>query len=351
MANKTKAKQQQKQSPPQQKRPAKFLRGGLSPQGETTKNIPQYLTALVDPFNGTTIGAKIPDQDLSYSATAYSDTEQTFATDGTYGVAAAFFYPDPSSDWAPLTASGATNVNVPATWASSSTVPNISSIRAAFGLARCVAWGVRIYCPLNTQVAGGRIHVCLVPLDYAQSAGYAGAIPNSVSTMQQLPGYQNFSLQTLIDQPLLVTGRMSDTSGAYRYRDVGVPWNLGSAQITAGVESSAGWLGIQVIVEGAPISVSAFSVEVRKHYECLVKGNTGVGVIHASAPMPYQPAVLAATNNIVSAVPAVRVTNADGSDEDQLFKDLHSAWKTGLQVANGVGNAVEWMAGLVGMFL
>lgn len=312
--------------------------------------LPKYLLAQIDPFNSTAEGAKIPDQDLTWSSTCYSETEVTLATDATYGLAAALFYPDPSSDQATGTANATTNWGLAANWTSQSSVPNITAIRAAYGLLRCVAWGVRFYCPGAVGTTVGRVHVCLVPIDYG-TTGYTTACPTSVSTMMQLPGYQNWPLQDLIQDTVMVTGRMTDLAGAYRYRDAAVPWNVGSAQVVAGVETSAGWYGIMIVVEGAGVSQNVVSVEVRKHYEAQIKGNTGAGVLHTTPGAPYQPTILAASNNIVANVPPARIMADSGNSERQLWKDIEGAWKTGVQIANGVGDAVAWAARIAGMFI
>lgn len=305
-------------------------------------SIPNYVYALLDPFNSTAYGAKVPDSEMALSTTCYSRTADPLITDGTYGTAVRMYFPDPANRYyAAATFTSATAWTFAANWTSQGSVPNLSAMSGAFTAVRAVGYGLRISCPQAYLNASGRLHVCLCPVDYSRSS-LNTALPLNTNSMMQLPGYMTVPIADLIADSVLVVGKPSD-SGSLRYRTLNYPWNVGSAAITAGLETSTGWLGIMVAVESCAVGVIPINVESIIHYEAQVLAQTGAGIVEPSPAAPHQPVIMATSQNLIASIPAARVIDEEQLVERDLWEDISDIWDTGVKVANGIADAAVWI--------
>jgi len=319
-------------------------------QRKTPSNVPPYVVALVDPFNPMAFTAKVPDAEMAISSTCYSRTTDAAVTDATHGVAALAFFPDPNNYL--ITAASvatATSWTWALNWTPQANVPNLAAIQGAFSSLRAIAYGLRITTPQSYYVAQGRVHVCLVSIDYAR-ATLNDALPQNLANMQMQPGYFHVPLADLIKDSLVVIGKPSD-SGAYRYRSAAHAWNIGLAAIAAGLESTTGWMSIVVALEGCVPNTTVLNIESIMHYEAIVLAHTGAGIIEPTLACPHQPAVMAASQNLIASMPAARVVDEEEAEERDLWTDLSKMWDAGVKVASGVSSAIGWMEGIAALFL
>lgn len=347
----------QKGAKPKNPPPKPTKRGGKrgSPKRPNTKKsggveVPQFLFAQLDPFNARSAQAKIPDNQLAQSATNRALQLTVGTTDATNGVAVGLYYCDPASFLrGPATVASSSSWTWSADWSVGSSLSNYGAIQSNFCMTRCVGYGLKIQAYTSPTATVGRLHVCLVPIDYSASS-WNTAIPLNFTQMAQQPGYLNVPLNSLItDKALTVVGKPYDDE-AFAYRSTAFAWNIAGTQITSGVISNTGWSAILIATEGCPTNTTVYDVEFVAHYESLIRPQIGTSVLDPSPAMPYQPNIMAAANNVVNNVPPVRQVALDAGEGD-FWNDIEKVWKTGVQVASGVGDAMAWVEGLAGLFL
>lgn len=310
---------------------------------------PPFVVAKFDPFNPEAFGVKVPDENQTPSYTFYSRYNVAPTTDGTYGSSAALFMPDPTLTYVlNASATAATTVTWPATYGSAQTVPNIATIKTNIELLRPVSWGIRASALQSFTNAQGKIHFCLVPIDFAAAnTSWASFTPTTVAAMKEMPGYTYVPTADLIQDDMLCVGKTFDAS-SYRYRSSQNSWFPGTTP-PANIETAYGWFGILAFIEGAGTSVTPIDFDVIIHYEGISKA--AGGLYDATPPAAYQPAIMAATTNITEVVPSSRVVDNAGVAEASFMDKLTEVWDGAVTVATGVASAVGWGAKIAAMFL
>lgn len=308
----------------------------------TKRLLPTFAISLLDPFNDAARGARVPDADMS-SSTAFNCIYRTSpTTDGTYGSVATVFSPDPGSCcYTSATVTSAIACTWAANWTAQSTPGNITPIRTAIAVARCTGFGVRISGLEAETAAKGKIHVAHFPVDYSETS-LNTALPTTVGNIATLPGYQCYPISSLDDGTLEVVGRPMDAS-AFRYRSTAQPWNIGSAEVVAGLESSIGWMHIIVFIEGANTSVVPVQLHALYHYEGISK--PGENLMADEPPPPYQPNTMAAITNLAAATPTARVIPQgdlyDGDWIDKIERGFNVAYNIVSRVAPYAGTIAD----------
>jgi len=313
-------------------------------------NLPQYAIARFDPFNPNAYGVKVPDENQTYALAFQGHLSTSIVTDAAFGTGGFFFTPDPNFiGVGPLAITSPGNFTWPLGYLGASTVGNIVAIQSQFAMSRCVAWGVKLSASQSFSNVAGRVHVCLIAEDFSK-AGFAGFLPVNVGQMKALPGYNYTTVGELIQNEFLLCGRVEDAS-AHRYRTTASPWLTGSVPTypTTTSETSPGWYGILVIVEGASNASAVIDGDIILHYEGIA--HTGDTIFQNSPPAPYQPVVMAAVNNISAIVPPARVVDDAGVGEDTFWGAIKNAWGLATKIAQGVGDAIDLAGDFAAMFL
>jgi hypothetical protein len=270
-------------------------------------------------------------------------------TDGTFGTAATLIGPDPSfvainylvgvtgGSWAWPTWAAATIIGV----------PNVAAIRSQFNTIRAVAFGVKATASQSFSTAQGRVHVCLVSVD--SLATTASELPTSVAQMKVMPGYNFAPLADLIQGQIYGLGR-STSNASERYRSplsvwMGATstWNVGNYG-----ENEAGWFYLLFAIESATTSTTAVDLDIIIHYEGI---SLPSATVYADTPAaPYQPVIMSAVDNITSAIPAGRVIDDAGVQQEGFWGKLEGVWDTALKIGQGIGSAVDWFDSIAGWF-
>jgi hypothetical protein len=303
--------------------------------------MPQYVIARTNPFDDDALGVKVPDDNLAPSATTLSRYDVLGYADGN-SIYANLFTPDPSgTSFVPTSSTAAGVLTWAANWTAANTVSNIAAIRGSLGLLRPVAWGLRASCLYSPNNAQGRVHVCLVGVDYSLG-GINGSAPTTSAAMKLQPGYFTCMISEIISDSLILVGKPTD-NGAYRYRSTANQWLA-----TAGnMEDSSGWYGIMILVEGAIASTNCLRIEVVAHYEGLPLGTTGA-LIEATPAAPHQPLLMAATENTVAVLP---VAHTIDDAHDSFVERVVQAWDKAVAFATTIGQYASTAAKFAELFI
>lgn len=294
------------------------------PVNTATYRMPQYVKALLDPFAQEGHGVKVPDvnQMPSIATTVwgygYIDADAN-------GISAMMVTADPNDDnYLSGAATGSSWIwggGGTTGWETIPTATNQAMVnfRANVSTYRNVAWGIKVSCPRSIAEAAGTVHVCLVPSDYGEAPG--ASMPTSIGGMKTMPGYMNVPVANLIQDSLVIPGRLMD-EGAFRYRASGRPWFVHTTDPQLNLETSTGWSHILVVVEGAPASMfKILNVESVRHLEGVARPSTAAMTANIT-PAPYLPQVISAAMNMMRDIPYTRIL--DGSAATTMI----GWWKT-----------------------
>lgn len=271
--------------------------------------------------------------------------------------------------------------------------PNIGAIRNQYSAARLVSGGVKISGTQNFSTVSGTIHMApvfvnmsktvsnqeypggaseTVPTAFLMTNGWQPALPQSLSDLAELPGYQAYPVSSLQSGDLIGLFKRAGDE-ALLFKPLGTAWgmdqqiNNGSMSLstrygTANIPDNYGHYCICVYVEGAlsstggalPTNTPLIRVQMRNHYEAQLNARSmtfgvvassvvasTVGVADAHMAAPHQPLLLAAADNLCTSVPAVREVAADGDTENAFIDTVASYWGTAKNIASSVFAAYD----------
>lgn len=299
------------------------------------------------------------------------------------GVSETFLWPNGNNPFTNVAGTenffGASTGNIGIDYVSNS----IGSIRRQFNALRLVSGGMKITGVQNFSTVSGTIHVAPVFIPFAQmtdnlmfvgggqervqdyeiTAGWQTALPNSLSDMSALPGYQAYPMSSLQSGDLVCLFKRSGPA-ALNFKPSTTAWclndqNSDQPENRMGANNNpvdTGHYAIIVLIEGAlnstgaalPAAANLARVQLRCHYECTFQnrgiqfGASGSGALLAanigSVPdahmsPPHQPLLLAAADNLSTAVPAVREVSADGDSEEGFYETVSNLWNTATGIA------------------
>jgi hypothetical protein len=282
--------------------------------------------------------------------------------------------------------SGQTNID--------NVVANIGAIRNQYSGCRLVSGGVKITGTQNFATVSGTIHMAPVfvnlsrtvsnqefpggtqqnnPVLYEMVNGWQPALPNGLSDLTELPGYQSFPMSSLQSGDLLGLFKRAGPA-ALNFKPTGSAWGMNDgsgidgfgagSQFRYGTDDNPDGFGhycIVVFIEGALSSTGGVlaagtplcRLQVRNHYEAqfnarsltfgVLPGNTWTaglgGAVDAHVSAPYQPLLMAAADNMCTAIPAVREVAADGDAESVFVDNVMEFWGTAKSIASSLSGA------------
>jgi len=300
------------------------------------KALPLFTVAQLDPFNEAVKGIKVPDESTAPSYTAMSREVKTMGTDGTYGNGITVFRYHPKVSTVGANIGAGNTWSYVASFGSSGSVGNQSTLSSTFGAMRCVAWGLRVTSRLAASTAAGMVHVCEVA---EQLDGSTWTYPTSLASMALMPGYKKVPIADLVHDQLLVPGRITDAT-AFRYINPGTP----DVPTDSSVPTS-GWTAILVYIESGASVTNAIDVDVVHHWEALPTGNS-TPVFAPTDATPYSPAALAATKYVVEKSNMVRVVSETMNDKG-FWNEVANTFQAGISIATGLYNGMELLGALL----
>jgi len=288
--------------------------------------LPQYAVAQIDPFAPEAFGAKIPDMSALPTAVAFSRNLGSLSTSATIGGIGVVYRADPNTAGWQMTAVSGTTWTIPAAFGQAFGVNNSATLISAFSALRPVAFGVKISCRQAYTAATGMVHIALIP-DIADQATFVA--PLSTSAMAQAPYYRRVPLADLIEDDIIVAGKVTDDT-AFKFLD---PTNASIHGI--GNIAATGWSQIMIWVESAVSIQNVIDFEIIWHWECLVGPTGATGVIVATEALPYSPGALAATKYVAEHTEPVKVVRESQDDTGFFWKDILNTYRLGVNIANG----------------
>lgn len=253
--------------------------------------IPQFAIAQMDPFDPKARGVRVPDESTAPSS-PFKLYDTTTLVGGSGGVpvaneaACGIFLPN-SAQYAlrqSSSSNGTTTWTWPTSWApaggfSAVNPSKASSVVSQYSVARPVAHGIRITCPLAPTSVTGYCHIALITLDIYGANGDDpnamagdGKLPTTVADMRELPHYRRVTLASLTQEPMTVVNKFLDTT-AFRYVDTSstelaaVTDTTGQPKGTFHVPQS--WMAVVVAVEshGQAAGTTIVTIENITHFE------------------------------------------------------------------------------------
>lgn len=321
---------------------------------------PQFMLAQLNPFDPAARGVRVPDESTAPSS-AFHLFDNDSITPSSGGVAvnneicAGLYLPNCNTYKYSQSATsvGITTVTWDATFTPITQPSKLSSVVAQYSVARPVAHGIRLTCPLAPTTVTGFAHIALLSIDTYNSNGLNGLftngiLPNSVAGMRELPHYRRVTLASLTQEPLVVVNKYLDTT-AFRYVDTNS--NELAAFSAEGVfHVPQSWMAILVMVEGHSQSpgTSVLNVDNMCHFEGQSKAS---GLNTDDSAETANPDVFDGTSSAAGQSPASYLSSEQGT-VGGLFTNKFNDWITQFgrattrQVVNTASRAAA--AGIVG---
>jgi len=226
--------------------------------------LPKFMMAQIDPFHPDSYNVRVPDESTAPSSAFFLFDSINLATASLGNAVARYFFPSCHT-----VAVQSVEVN-PQSWTWSGAYSNVINparsvlAQTQYSVARPVAHGVKISCPMAPTSVTGFCHIALYTLDLYGNTTWA--LPTNVSQMTECPFYRRVTLASLTQNALIVVNKYLDQT-AFRYIDTGSNEAFEAGKGSFHVPSS--WMGIMVVVEGhsAAIVQSIVNVESIAHFE------------------------------------------------------------------------------------
>lgn len=261
-------------------------------------------------------------------------------------------------------------------------LPSLLTLRQLFSGVRLVTGGVKMTSNMNFSSVSGTIHVCPVfvntshdtstgassnPTTDTLQNGWQTALPQSLADMINLPGYKHFALSSLQADEVVALFRpygpesrlFKPTSGAWGMDESGpgLGGSLANRHGDSNNPDSVGHYSICVYIDGVsqipggpavPLT-PLIELEELLHLECqpnpssavISSGLTlGSGTAMCAMSPPFQPLLMAASDNLSADVPVVRCIDASGVEEERFVNDVVNTWKGAARIASSVVSAV-----------
>lgn len=247
-----------------------------------------FLIANMNPFLPDAFNARVPDASTAPSSAVTLRDENQLTASAATNLVSAFFQPNFNAAYVVATQVSSSAVSWGASYAANGTSwTRLSSFTSTYNLARPVAHGVRLSCPLPPTSAAGYVHIALYSMSTYGQATWE--IPTTVAMMRDLPSYKKLTLASLTQNPVVVVNKFLDQT-AFHYVD---------SQCTEAQQSSYnqfqvphGWMGILVMVDGHGVTTPCLDYEVILH----VEGQARFGTLNGDAsPEPEHEEIVQAT--------------------------------------------------------
>jgi hypothetical protein len=275
------------------------------------------------------------------------------------------------------------------------TIGNLTGLRQLYSSGRLVAGGVKFTSTMNFSTVSGTIH--MAPYAYnlnnvtttfgptiggatnptltEMANGWQPALPANLAAMANLPGYVQYPLSSLEqDEMVSVFKRFGEEALLFKPltnawgMDDRVNQSLAVRQGDANIPSTLGHYGILMFIDGVvtsaggavPVDTPLLEYEYRTHYECqptaavslatvgLTSTLYASGATSLCSPSPYfQPLLMAAADNLVAEVPAVRCVDDAGVEEGGFLDEVTRLWSSATSIASSVSTAIPSIAGLM----
>jgi len=215
----------------------------------------KFALAQLDPFHSNAMGAKVPDSNTQPSIST-TDIEQNSL--GTSAVATdlngiAF---RPQYTWSAIAATSGAILNWGALYATNAgNRTKRTAYNTAIELTRPVAHAVRLSCSLAPTAASGFVHIAISTETTFGATSWQ--FPTTVAQISGCQFYKRVTLASLTQAPITVINKWIDDT-AFRYSAPASDLAQASAQT---FQTDFSWGVIVIILEGAPVSVSALSAE------------------------------------------------------------------------------------------
>jgi len=216
----------------------------------------KFIMAQLDPFDAACQGAKIPDSNTIPSVANLDIEIEPLTTTPTanFLVGKAF---RPNYTWATVSLTPGVNLTNPAAWGGGISRQKRAAYIAAAELTRPVAHALRLSSSLSPTTASGFVHICLTTEAIAPNVT-TWDYPVTVAEMTGCQFYKRVTLASLTQSPLTVINKWIDDTG---FRYVNPTSNNAENGTQSSFQTDGGWCAIVVVVEGAPVSSTALSIE------------------------------------------------------------------------------------------
>jgi len=284
------------------------------------RTLTKYELVNLNPFDHRCNGVKIPDSNTQPSETLLDSNRFVLSSDSSNNARGYAFMPDLVSCSVASTGATTSTWTWGPTFGGSTNSSNVTSIRAEFTGLRPVGHGIRISSPLAPLNVIGNVHICIIPVELYSQTNWS--FPTSISQMQNLPWYKQFTIAQLTQKSVTVVNKFLDCT-ATRYMD---PDSSVASAGTNEFQFYNSWCAIIVAIEGAGVSVSALTVETVTHYEGLTKlGTTNDGTPAAE----YDVRQLQDVSRIATTHPGVCVAGEEESLIAGAMRDLFNIAMSG----------------------
>lgn len=249
-------------------RGSSYIRGKQRARASRQKRkfqLPKFMMAQIDPFHPDSYNVRVPDESTAPSSAFYLfDSTNLRVVINATNAAASYFYPSCAAVCATSTEVSSATWAWPAAYGGVQAPSRTALAQAQYSVARPVAHGVKIACPLAPTSVTGFCHIALYTLDLFGNATWT--LPTTVSQMTECPFYRRVTLASLTQTPLVVVNKYLDQT-AFRYTDTGSNEALDAPKGAFHVPGS--WMGIMVVVEGHTVAAgtSIVNVETICHLE------------------------------------------------------------------------------------
>lgn len=287
----------------------------------------KFMLGQINPFDDRVLGAKIPDANTTPSSTVVANDEWAIAGDGLNTLVGWAFRPWLNSQAVQAVASSGNSWTWPASFADGVGGGNsarYSSIIGNYALARPVANGVRLTCPVAPTSVTGFCHVAL----YCESmfGATTWTYPTSLGQLNNCIWYKRYPLAMLTQKGLTVVNKITDCT-ASQYVDLTSDMAANASDLN---KMQDGMCAILVILEGVPLSTATqLSAEVITHYEALTKPS---GVITPSPAAEFSPQELAGVSRVAATTDAVMF---DGGEDRRIHEAVNA-------IVQGAHNAASY---------
>jgi len=260
----------------------------VCPPAELTPGL-RFALAQIEPFNVKSNGAKIPDSN-SMPSIATTDCEVISVATTAGNLSATAFRP--AYTWGTVNSTpGASAVTWALTYGGGINRTNRTNFLAAVELTRPVAHAIKLVSSLAPTTTTGFVHIGIS--NETSFGETTWTYPTTVAEMSGLQHYQRITLASLTQTPYIVINKWLDDTG-FRYRAPGSTYvQQPDINAQATFQTDGGWGTIVVLIEGAPASASAISVEHILLTENIPQKN---GVFHGTQAATDSPSTMAATS-------------------------------------------------------
>jgi len=228
----------------------------------------KYIMSQANPWDENVDGVKIPDANSQPSVPLKAEDTFDVNVSGVQTCRCTAVNPSLVKTFVGGAGATATTWTWSGTYAGSVDSAKLTQLRSDFELFRPVAHAVRITSGLAPTAAIGFVHVCVFTM--ATFGQVTWPLPQSISEMQQVPGYKRYPIGRLTAEGLVVINRPLDCT-SQRYIDTDS--DIFASSTTNEFHVPFQWGTILVAVSGVIASVPV-SIENIVHLECIPRATS-----------------------------------------------------------------------------